>query len=420
MCTCVVCGSDLSEDIVNIGEQYPSALFLKENDPFRSSLNPSSLNVAKCKNKECGLIQLSSPVSLTEVFERYPYESSSTISMRKILNNVKDACLKRLEEPLQEGDIILDIGGNDGTLLSLHNENNIRKVNIDAANNVEQLIKDDSYTYVNSLFSKEVYASSAEGPPKLITCIAMFYHLSDPRQFLQDVFEIMDESTVFCIQMSYAGLMMQNCVVDNIVHEHVTYYTLGSLEHLLNSCGLEAFDAELIDVYGGSIRTFIRKKCKSIANTIKKSNELIKIQKLESKLSSNEISSLINFNQSAQIFKANMNSFIDLLLDNNEKVFGFGASTKGNMMLQFLGRGKSSIRGVFDNSQKKIGTTMLGSDIEVLDEKTIEEHEVSSLISLPYYYHENFRSLIPKLYKNKDSSKLKLIRPLPEIKYTNI
>ena len=101
MSKCVVCGSDLNKDIVIIGEQYPSALFLNKDDAFRPSLKPSSLNVTKCKNKQCGLIQLSSPVSLTEVFERYPYESASTISMNGILKNVKEACLKKLESCLK-------------------------------------------------------------------------------------------------------------------------------------------------------------------------------------------------------------------------------------------------------------------------------------------------------------------------------
>ena len=199
---------------------------------------------------------------------------------------------------------------------------------------------------------------------------------------------------------------------------------------------VEALDAMLTDTITKELKEFSEDKRDAVAAKIDYQSKIVEhaklldqfvmetlkkeIQKLESELSSNEMSSLINFNRNAQTFKANMNSFIDLLLDNNENIYGFGASTKGNMLLQFLERDRSSIRGVFDNSPKKIGTTMLGSDIEVLDEKTMEKHEVDSLISLPYYYHENFKTLVSKLYKNQNAYKLKLIKPLPEIKYTNI
>ena len=180
--------------------------------------------------------------------------------MKAILADVRRACTERFERPLCNGDIVLDIGGNDGTFLSLFEDEGIERINIDAAKNVEQVMTNENYTYSNNLFSKDCYRNITDKKPRLITTIAMFYHLSDPVTFSQDVASIMDESTIWCIQMSYAGSMMQNCVVDNIVHEHITYYTLKSLSYLASICGLEVFDAEIIEVYGGSIRAFLRKK----------------------------------------------------------------------------------------------------------------------------------------------------------------
>ena len=239
MAKCVVCGSELLEDIVDIGEQYPSAIFCKSDDPFRNRLQASSLNVTKCSNRSCNLIQLSNPISLDDVFAKYPYQTSTTISMRSILTDLRESCNKRLTEKLEDNDVILDIGGNDGTFLSLYDNTSIQKVNIDAAQNIQQVCVDENYTYINELFSAEAYKQKFNKPPRLITSTAMFYHLHNPVEFTTNVASIMDESTIWCIQMSYAASMIENCVVDNIVHEHVTYYTFQSLSYLMNLCNLK-------------------------------------------------------------------------------------------------------------------------------------------------------------------------------------
>ena len=409
---CVVCGSKLHHDVVLIGDQYPSAIFTTEKDPFRNKLNKSSLNLTKCSNHLCGLIQLSEPVSLADVFEKYPYESSSTLSMKSILLDVKSACEGRLPNKLNANDIILDIGGNDGTLLSLFADSGAGLVNIDAAHNVKQVISSKRYKYVNSLFSQSEYINLSLKPPKLITSVAMFYHLIDPISFTKDVARIMDNDSIWCLQMSYAGSMMKNCIVDNIVHEHITYYTLKSLNYLMNLCGLEIFDAEIIPVYGGSIRAFIKKKSRQYLSG-EKSSRLKHIEDAEELFSYNELSSLINFNNTAITFKNNFRLLLDCLIDQGESIYGFGASTKGNMLLQFLDITGNHMYGVFDNSPKKIGTTMIGSNIKVLDERCLDDYDVSTLISLPYYYHDDFKKLIPKLSKKKCQNKIKLIKPLP-------
>ncbi len=413
MANCVVCGSELLEDIVEIGKQYPSAIFCKSNDPFRERLKASSLNITKCSNRACNLIQLSNPISLDDVFAKYPYQTSTTISMKSILTDLRDSCNKRLTENLVENDVILDIGGNDGTFLALYDKTRIQKVNIDAAQNIQQVCIDDNYTYINELFSAEAYKQKFNKPPRLITSTAMFYHLHNPVEFTNNIASIMDESTIWCIQMSYAASMIENCVVDNIVHEHVTYYTFQSLSHLMDICNLEIFDAEVIDVYGGSIRAFIKKKStngggKTITRSVKS------IIENERRRNTNEESSLIEFNEKSHNFRRNFSALLEYMDNRGENIYGFGASTKGNMLLQFLNLDESIIKGVFDNSPKKIGTSMLGSNIKVIDEKEMHHHNPSALISLPYYYHNHFLNLISKL-KPDILEKLTVIQPLPNL-----
>ena len=160
------------------------------------------------------------------------------------------------------------------------------------------------------------------------------------------------------------------------------------------------------------IRAFIKKKSRQYLSG-EKSSRLKHIEDAEELFSYNELSSLINFNNTAITFKNNFRLLLDCLIDQGESIYGFGASTKGNMLLQFLDITGNHMYGVFDNSPKKIGTTMIGSNIKVLDERYLDDYDVSTLISLPYYYHDDFKKFIPKLSKKKCQNKIKLIKPLP-------
>jgi NDP-4-keto-2,6-dideoxyhexose 3-C-methyltransferase len=413
---CVVCGQSLSPEYVDIGFQYPSALFLKKDDPLRKNCKPSSLNLARCNNENCCLIQLASPTSLTDIFEKYPYQSGSTISMGKALNEVKESCVKRLPHKLGEDDIVLDIGGNDGTLLAAFEKEGCMRINIDAAKGIAQTCSSANYKFVNSLFSEEAYKNIAAKPPSLITSIAMFYHLVDPNSFVRDVAKIMDKDTLWCMQMCYAGSMIANCVIDNVVHEHIAYYTIHSLRHLLRIFGLSICDAELIDLYGGSIRVFIKKDPE---NRLEQSQSLRNIIDEEKIRDYNRPSGLIHLDESAKRFKHSFSTLLTHLLDMGSTIYGFGASTKGNMLLQYLQLEPGTIMGVFDNSDKKIGTSMLGSDVEIINEADLAEYDITHLVSLPYYYHDSFKKVVRRIISSskKDGaiSRYSMIRPLPSL-----
>ena len=180
----------------------------------------------------------------------------------------------------------------------------------------------------------------------------------------------------------------------------------------------EIFDAEVIDVYGGSIRAYIKKKSTS-GEKITITQNIKNIINNEGRRNMNEESSLIEFNDKAHNFRKNFSTLLEYMHDKGESIYGFGASTKGNMLLQFLNLNESIIKGVFDNSPKKIGTSMLGSNIKVLDEKKMDNYNPSTLISLPYYYHNHFLSLISKL-KPDSLEQLTVIQPLPNLNINHV
>lgn len=405
---CVSCSSKLSEEIVIIGDQYPSAIFFNENDPLLRSLSSSSLNLVRCTNEKCNLVQLSFDYDLQYVFDHYPYESGSTATMKQILQEVVDDSLDIVD--LRKDDVVLDIGGNDGTMLSLLNKPLKAKVNIDAASGVKQIVQDSNYRHVHARFSADEYNNLNLPNPKLITCVAMFYHLSNPLEFCRDVKEIMSDDTVWVIQMTYLGTMLIDNIFDNIVHEHAVYYSLSSLEFLLSKVGLQIAEARIVKSYGGSLRVFVVKNPDKFPKKHFR-KDYHGILKFEKENQINSFESLYAFNSRVQLLKNTIGNIIDHIIEKQGPIYGFGASTKGNMILQLLNIRNDKMIGILDNNKKKIGTYTTGSLIPIIEEDLHIENLPEYLFVLPYYYKEAFKRIIQK--KLKKDQKVYLFIPLP-------
>lgn len=409
---CVSCGGELGDDIVFIGKQYPSAIFYNEKDTFLKNIHKKSLNITKCENPKCGLVQLSKKYDLKYVFNHYPYESSSTLTMKNILQEVIDDVNRFIK--MKKDDVVLDIGGNDGTLLSLIKENVKSRVNIDAAKEVKQIIKEENYKYIQSKFNLLEYKKTGLPNPKVIFSIAMFYHLSNPIDFCKDIFNIMDDDSIFVLQMTYLGTMLQHNILDNIVHEHVAYYSLFSLEYLLSQVGLHIAEARIVKSYGGSLRVFIVKNKEKFKNIFEKKdyNNIIKFEK-DYKI--NEYESLYSFNSRIKLLQKSIKNAFEYLLEKHGDIWGFGASTKGNMLLQWLNIDFNKMPYILDNSFKKIGSKTMGTNIPIISEKDFLGKSPSALFLLPYYYVDAFIPIIKNNIKSGKSIDILIPLPFPQI-----
>lgn len=409
---CIACGSNLESDIVIVGDQYPSAIFSSKKNEVESEISPSNLNVTRCSN--CKLVQLSHKYDLQCVFDHYPYESNSTATMRDILKNVVESSKSVVN--LTNEDVVLDIGGNDGTLLEFINQPVKARVNIDAAAGVKQLISSSDYHYIHSKFKASVYENLGLPKPKLIFSIAMFYHLNDPITFCNDVKKIMSDDSVWIIQLTYLGTMLRDDIFDNIVHEHAAYYSLKSLKSVLLSVGLHIINAEIVKSYGGSLRVFVVKN----PDNFPKYDSLNDVEKFETDNETNYIGSLYDFNNRMQLIKYSLNNTINKIVCESGPIWGFGASTKGNMLLQFLNIKENKMPVILDNSIKKIGKWTTGSSIPIVEErayiKSIIKHKY--LFVLPYYYTDAFVKIIER-YLNV-GSKVSLLVPLPHTHFVHI
>lgn len=404
---CMSCGSPLSADIVMIGNQYPSAVFVTEDDCLEN-LQPTSLNLARCSNEDCGLVQLSNEYNLQHVFDHYPYESSLTATMGSILKDVVEDAKKLVV--LNNEDVVLDIGGNDGTLLGLIDQPLKARVNIDAAAGIKQVFSAPNYSHVHDKFSAKVYKEIGLPNPKLIFSIAMFYHLTNPVEFCKNIYKIMDDDSVWVLQMTYLGTMLTDNIFDNIVHEHAAYYSLASLEYLLSQVGLKVAEARVVKSYGGSLRVFIVKDPSRFnKESFRKDYEDIK--KYESEHKTNTYEALYAFNSRVQLLGQSIKAIADHIVSEHGCIWGFGASTKGNMLLQFLGIDNKQMPCILDNSEKKIGKMTIGSKIAIIEESSNLCKVPKYLFVLPYYYTSAFIKIIQK--KLTPGQKVHLLIPLP-------
>ena len=405
---CISCGSNLSEDIVFIGDQFPSAIFLSDDAPPPPELKSSSLNLSRCTNEDCRLIQLSNHYNLQYVFDHYPYESGTTATMKKILQDVVDDAQSVVN--LSSDDVVLDIGGNDGTMLGLIKQPVRTRVNIDAAAGVAQTVSDPNYVHIHTQFNAEAYLALDLPKPKLITSVAMFYHLSDPLAFVKDVCKIMDNQSVWVLQMTYVGTMLRDNIIDNIVHEHVAYYSLSSLKHLLSQAGLQIADAKIVESYGGSLRVFIVKD-KSAYPDLKWRKEIGHVESFETENKTNTVEALREFDTRAQLLRSTLKASVNHLATRCGPLWGFGASTKGNMILQFIGATNKEIPCILDNSLKKIGSKTTGTLIPIVSESEYLKNPPRYLMVLPYYYTSTFVKIIGN--NLKQGTQLDLFVPLP-------
>ena len=405
---CIVCGGKLSDDLVFIGDQYPSAVYPEVGSDYKQSMKASSLNLTKCLHRECGLVQLRHEYNLDFVYKNYPYLSGGTATMKKILSDVVNEVEGVVS--LNSNDIVLDIGGNDGTLLSLLSKPVKKRINIDAASGITSVLNDPNYIRVEDKFSAKAYLNLKQPAPKVIFCVAMFYQLDDSLTFCRDIRKIMDDETILCIQMTYLGSMLESNIYDNIVHEHVAYYSLGSLEYLLNKVGLQILDAKIVESYGGSLRVIVRKaKKKPVLCTSKGAKA---IREYERTMDVNTTEGLKRFNERTILLRDFTRQLIDHIVAKHGKILALGASTKGNMICQFLGLTSQQIACALDNSDKKIGLVMTGSDIPIADEKEYLGKLTEYLLVLPYYYTDFFKSLIQKYLQPNHT--VYLLVPLPK------
>ena len=377
--------------LFSLGELYVSD-FIKENEIARAGKHDLTLMI----DERYGAARLEKCTPIHSMFGKYWYRSGVNSTMKKELFDIVEN-IKKVQK-LEKDDLWLDIACNDGTLLS-YVDKHINKLGIDPAEDsftVEsRLVADD---IVQDYFTLESFNRSKfkSKKAKVITCIAMFYDLDEPIDFLNDVKEVLDDDGLFVIQMSYTPLMIKQLAFDNICHEHVYYWSLSSLEKLMIEAGLKIVDCQLNDVNGGSFRVYIKKiesDMTKFATRPYRDVCDIRIESIRQWEQTQHLDSLktwLDFYQGIEDLKKQTVDFIKEEKSKGKTICGYGASTKGNTLLQYFGLDNTLIDAIAERSPYKFGHKTIGTNIPILSEDDVRKMKPDYMLVLPWHFISEF------------------------------
>jgi SAM-dependent methyltransferase len=383
--------SKFTKKLFSLGELYVSD-FINTDEDARAGKHDMTLVI----DERYGAARLEKCTPIHSMFGKYWYRSGINQTMRTELKGIVDSVTS--VQKLNEGDLWLDIACNDGTLLSFVPDG-IKKLGIDPA---EDSFKNESSKIadevIQDFFTLENFKKSKfkKKKAKVVTCIAMFYDLDEPVEFLKDVTKVLDDDGLFVLQMSYTPLMIKQLAFDNICHEHVYYWGLASIEKLLKKAGLKVVDCQLNDVNGGSFRIYIKKK-KSDVSTFATApyRDVCNVRvesliKWEKGLKLDKEAIWLDFYNRIEALKKETVDFIKAEKAKGKVICGYGASTKGNTLLQYFGLDNTLIDAIAERSHYKFGLKTIGTNIPILSEEDVRAMNPDYMLVLPWHFIAEF------------------------------
>jgi len=406
--TCRICNSTQLSTIMSLGEQHIAAYTPRDSDP-NPVLDKFPLELIRCTEFDCGLVQLRHSTPGDVLYERYFYRSGINKTMTENLKEIAIQAISKVE--LQDNDIVLDIGCNDGTLLKNYQGKNLRSVGIDPAKNMTEFSKECGADIIVDYFNSKSFTDHySDEKAKIITSISMFYDLEDPNQFVSDIVNILAKEGVWVIELKYLPTMIFQNAFDNIVHEHIEYYHFSVIEYMLKKHGLKAVDVSLNDSNGGSVRVFVKHANQLVDENSEK--RLLDLRSSEKKLNLNTAQPYEDFFQRCKELKNKTMSFIKNEVRNGKKIHAYGASTKGNTILQYYELDDKLIDAIADRNPDKWYRKTIGTNLEIISEEKSRSLKPDYFLSLPWHFLEEFREREQDFFKNGG----KFIVPLPDFK----
>ena len=388
--TCRVCESAL-EPILDLGAHYVSDFPLPNAEPG----SKAPLELVLCRR--CHLLQLRHSVSPEEMYRNYWYRSGTNRTMQLALAELANTAETLAH--LRPGESVLDIGCNDGTLLGAYKTGDIYRIGFDPAKNLAEFSRKVAHKIIPDFFSAQTYFEDVvlrERQPKIVTSIAMFYDLEDPNQFVADVKAVMDADGLWIVQMSYLPLMLTTNEFGNICHEHLEYYSLQSFEYLVHKHGFEIVDVELKDINGGSLRAYIRNQGahpESFGDATYRdlaSERVKKMREDEIKLGLDQKPVYFDFARRVERIKQDVVTFVTEQTQKGKTVYVYGASTKGNTVLQYFGLDSTLIKAAAERNADKYGRVTVGTNIPIVSEAEARAAKPDFFLVLPWHFLQEF------------------------------
>lgn len=403
--SCRVCKSKNLFSVLSLGNQYVSNFIENNSDELVQC--PLELVLCNVNSGGCGLVQLRHTVHRNVMYKKYWFRSGLNETMITALEDITDKAEKYIQ--LQSSDIVLDIGCNDGTLLRTY-KSKAQLVGFEPATNLLKEAQVGTTKIINDFFNYSKFQNEFDDEKvKIITSIAMFYDLDDPNTFVSEIRKCLDDDGIWIIQMAYLLPMLEKNAFDNIGHEHLEYYGFKPLKILVEKHNLEVFNVEINDVYGGSIRAYIKHKQNQ---NLQISPSVHDLELKENKMRLYERRTYEEFTKRVGEIKTKTLDFIKEQNRNNKVVYVYGASTKGNTFLQFCELDSKLIKKAADRDSIKWNKKTVGTEIPIISEEQAREENPDYFLILPWHLIEYFKKR-EKEFLEKGG---KFIVPIPEFK----
>lgn len=385
--------------ILELGDQFLTGVFPSEKN---SKVSKGPLNLVKCDDKTgCGLLQLEHSYDLNEMYgENYGYRSGLNRSMVEHLNSK----IKKIEEKIKinKNDMVIDIGSNDGTSLKAYENKKIKLVGVDpsAAKFIE--FYDDNIQLIVDFYSSELIKNKfGTQKAKVITSFSMFYDLEDPIQFMKNINDVLDENGIWVFEQSYMPSMFETNSFDTVCHEHVEFYRLTEICWMAEKSGLKIIDVEFNDVNGGSFSVTAAKR-----NSNYKIDMSVHETLEKEKIYTQSMDKYYEFANNVKKFKKEIKDFIKDKISKGKKFGALGASTKGNVLLQYCELTNQEIVAIGEVNPDKFGKLTPGTFIPIIEENELFKLNLDYIMILPWHFRKFFMDI-------KELRKENLIFPLP-------
>ena len=399
---CRICESSNLITVLSFGEQHLTGVFPKTID---EKVTKGPLQLVWCF--DCGLLQLKQSYSLDEMYgDNYGYRSGLNASMVEHLEQ-KIKILERLVN-LNDDDLVIDIGSNDATSLKAYSGTH-RKVGIDPIGIKFKEYYEDGITLIPNFFTAQKFKNSFPNEKaKIITSIAMFYDLESPMDFVKDIEQCLADEGIWHLEQSYMPSMLRMNSYDTICHEHLEFYSFKVLKNTLKNCGLRVVDVQMNAINGGSFAITV---CKPKASYLSNKPIINWLLKQEEEMGLDTPKPYRDFEERVFRHRKNLKDLINALLADGKKIIGYGASTKGNVLLQFCGLTNKQIPCIAEVNEEKFGSLTPGTHIPIVPEAEAKAMNPDYFLVLPWHFKDNI------LHREKEylAHGGKFIFPLPEI-----
>ncbi|MFN8606449.1 MAG: class I SAM-dependent methyltransferase [Vulcanimicrobiota bacterium] len=387
--TCRVCGSSHLTRVIDLGDQYLQGSFVKPGLP-RPPLRKLPTSLVRCDpmrdEKACGLLQMEYTVPPSILYSSYWYRSGTNQTMRDHLKGiVTEACQLLGKTP----ELVLDIGCNDGTLLSYYPAE-VQKVGIDPSV-IGREVNLPNTRVINDLFPCKELTSVLQGRRfDLISAIAMFYDLEAPVEFVRNIAEALAPEGLWVFEMSYMPTMLKKTMYDTICHEHLEYYSLAVIERILAAAGMKVVRAELNDSNGGSLRCFATHTSNFAHKNAEDQMNITRLRESEFDLALDTDTPYRQFQERINVHREELNQLLWGLKREGKKIHIYGASTKGNTILQWCGLDNRVIDYAAERNPDKFGAQTLGTDIPIVSEADSRAMKPDFFLVLPWHFRQEF------------------------------